>query len=320
VGEYQYYEFRAIDRPLSDADQRELRTLSSRARITATSFTNHYDWGDFAGDPAKMMRRWFDLHVYMANWGSHRLMMRLPARLMEPGLADRFLRNIEDATLETAGDNLMLDISLGDLDHDYSDDGSRWLTRLAPLRADLLAGDLRIFYLLWLTAVQIGSVDPAEPEPLPGIGPMNAALKAFVDFAQIDDGLAYAAAERPTAITETKPDAPPRRTAGELLARATTVREARTRRQAARKGRALSKKLEPLRQRGEAAWHEVESGIELRNRAGYRIAIDLLLDLKTLAELDGTSADFSRRLDSIRERHSRKLGFIAHLDSLTGRR
>ena len=24
-----------------------LRTLSTRARITATSFTNHYKWGDF---------------------------------------------------------------------------------------------------------------------------------------------------------------------------------------------------------------------------------------------------------------------------------
>lgn len=319
MSEYQYFEFRAIDRPLSDADQRELRELSSRARITGTSFTNHYEWGDFAGDPAKLMQRWFDLHVYLANWGSHRLMMRLPARLMQPGLADRFLRNVEDVTLKTHGDNLMLDISLGDLEHDYSDDGSRWLARLAPLRADLLAGDLRLFYLLWLMAVQTGSVDPAELEPMPGIGPMNAALKAFVDFVQIDADLAHAAAERPAGIAETKSDAP-LRTAGELLARATTVRAARTSRQAARQGRVLSKKLEPLRQRGETAWQEVESGIELRNRAGYRKAIDLLHNLKVLAELDGTSADFSRRLGSIRERHSRKPGFIAHLDIFTGRR
>ena len=45
LSEYQYYEFQAVDRPLDKA----LRAYSTRARITATSFTNHYDWGDFIG-------------------------------------------------------------------------------------------------------------------------------------------------------------------------------------------------------------------------------------------------------------------------------
>ena len=319
MSEYQYYEFRAIDRPLSDADQRELRKLSSRARITATSFTNHYEYGDFSGDPAKLMRRWFDLHLYKANWGSRRLMMRLPKRLMQPGLADRFLRNQRDATLATDGDNLILDICLTDLeryDDDYGDDGSRWLPRLIALRADLLAGDLRAFYLLWLMAVESEFVDPAEPEPLPGLGPMKPALRALVDFMQIDVDLARAAAERPAATVETHSDAAPRRTASALLARARIVREASLKREAAREARALDKQLDPLRQRGEAVWNEVESEIELRNRTGYNKAFDLLRDLKRLAEHDGTSSDFSRRLDLMRERHSRKHGFIARLDKL----
>jgi len=42
MSEYQYYEFLAIDRPLDRAAQDALRSISSRARITATSFTNHY--------------------------------------------------------------------------------------------------------------------------------------------------------------------------------------------------------------------------------------------------------------------------------------
>ena len=49
MSEYQYYEFHAIDRRLDRAAQDELRSISSRARITATSFTNHYEWGDFKG-------------------------------------------------------------------------------------------------------------------------------------------------------------------------------------------------------------------------------------------------------------------------------
>ena len=34
-----------------------LRILSTRARITATSFTNHYKWGDFKGDPNRLIGR-----------------------------------------------------------------------------------------------------------------------------------------------------------------------------------------------------------------------------------------------------------------------
>ena len=51
VSEYRYYEVQAIDRPLGEADMEALRTLSTRARITAASFTNHYKWGDFQGAP-----------------------------------------------------------------------------------------------------------------------------------------------------------------------------------------------------------------------------------------------------------------------------
>jgi hypothetical protein len=78
MSEYQYYEFQAIDRPLDSAAQDALRSISSRARITATSFTNQYEWGDLKGDPRKFMERWFDLHLYLANWGTRRLMI-LPA-------------------------------------------------------------------------------------------------------------------------------------------------------------------------------------------------------------------------------------------------
>jgi hypothetical protein len=83
LSEYQYYEFQAIDRPLGDADRKSLRGLSTRARITATSFTNSYEWGDFKGDPAKLMERCFDLHLYLANWGTRRLMIRVPRRLID---------------------------------------------------------------------------------------------------------------------------------------------------------------------------------------------------------------------------------------------
>src|SRR3546814_16255345 len=81
MSEYQYYEFQAIDRPLDRAAQEALRSISSRARISASSFTNHYEWGDLKGDPCKLMEQWFDLHLYLTNWGTRRLRMGRHERL-----------------------------------------------------------------------------------------------------------------------------------------------------------------------------------------------------------------------------------------------
>ncbi len=46
MSEYQYYEFVAVDRPLTPAQQGELRAVSTRGRITSSSFVNDYQWGD----------------------------------------------------------------------------------------------------------------------------------------------------------------------------------------------------------------------------------------------------------------------------------
>jgi hypothetical protein len=78
MSEYQYYEFLAIDRPLTEEEMDELRALSTRAAITPVSFTNEYNWGNFKGDPYKLMQRHFDAHVYVANWMTAIFMVRLP--------------------------------------------------------------------------------------------------------------------------------------------------------------------------------------------------------------------------------------------------
>lgn len=163
--EYQYYEFQAIDRPLGEADRQALRDLSTRARITATSFTNSYEWGDFKRDPAQLMERWFDLHLYLANWGLRRLMIRLPKRLVDRHLLGAFLENVDFAELRVSRENLILGIGLDEVELEDWDDGSGWLAVLTPLRAEVLAGDLRLFYLLWLTAVEADAVEADEPEP-----------------------------------------------------------------------------------------------------------------------------------------------------------
>src|SRR3954453_23448252 len=90
MSEYQYYEFLAVDRPLDAADREALRGISSRARITGSSFTNHYEWGDLKASPLDMMKQWFDVHVYMGFWMTRTLMIRLPRHLFDADAAQPY--------------------------------------------------------------------------------------------------------------------------------------------------------------------------------------------------------------------------------------
>lgn len=196
MSEYQFYDFLAVDKPLTRTDLEALRSLSTRARISSTSFTNSYEWGSFRGDPDSMMERWFDLHLYLANWGARRLMMRLPADLPGRARLDQLAGSLHCVELRAAGQNLILDISIDEMELDGWEDGTGWLAALAPLRADVLAGDLRLFYLMWLMEVDLGLAEADQLEPMPGIGPISDALEAFADFFGIDCDLVAAAAER----------------------------------------------------------------------------------------------------------------------------
>ena len=43
MSEYQYYEFQAVDRPLTKSEMAELRDISSRAQINSRRFVNEYN-------------------------------------------------------------------------------------------------------------------------------------------------------------------------------------------------------------------------------------------------------------------------------------
>mgnify|MGYP001607379648 FL=1 len=91
MSEYQYYEFQAIDRPLTGEETGELRSVSTRARITPTSFVNEYAWGRFKGDEDAWMEKYFDAFLYLANWGTRVLKLRLPSRLLDVKAAEKYV-------------------------------------------------------------------------------------------------------------------------------------------------------------------------------------------------------------------------------------
>jgi hypothetical protein len=126
MSEYQYYEFQAIDRPLTERQIRELRRCSSRASITSTRFVNHYEWGDFKGDPSDWMAKYFDAFLYVANWGTRELMLRFPSGVLELATAKDYCRGA--ASAKSMGDFVILDFLSDDEPGDGWDDGTGWLS------------------------------------------------------------------------------------------------------------------------------------------------------------------------------------------------
>jgi hypothetical protein len=77
MSEYQYYEFAAIDGPISDEGLRYARGCSSRADVSRVRWRNTYNFGDFGGSVDTLLK-YYDAHFYIANWGTVRLGLAFP--------------------------------------------------------------------------------------------------------------------------------------------------------------------------------------------------------------------------------------------------
>ena len=196
MSEYQYYEFQAIDRALTAEEMSKLRTYSTRARITPTSFVNHYSWGSFGGDEDKWMERYFDAFMYYANWGTHILKLRLPSSLLDAKTANEYCSSDSVFARENAGRVVLSFISEDEEVVDWDED--RWnLSSLISVRAELARGDLRALYLGWLLCVQNGDFDDEHVEPPvpPGLSQLSASLESLAEFLYIDRDLLEVAAQ-----------------------------------------------------------------------------------------------------------------------------
>ncbi|TVS14397.1 MAG: hypothetical protein EA424_19570 [Planctomycetaceae bacterium] len=197
MSEYQYYEFRTVDRSLTPEEIAELRKLSGRAEITSTSFTNTYSYGSFRGDPDRMMERYFDAFVYVTNWGTRHFMVRLPMRGVDLPAIEAYAGG--GLSFWIKGEFVILSfVYAGEGDGEWVD-GGEWMPGLISLRDELLNGDFRSLYLGWLSGIYgDGDVDDDETEPLvpAGLRTLTAAQDDLVSFLRIDVDLLEAAAER----------------------------------------------------------------------------------------------------------------------------
>ena len=194
MSEYQYYDFKTIDRALTDVEMDALRSISTRAAITPSSFTNRYEWGDLKADPLELLEKYFDAFVYLANWGTRRFWIRLPAACVDETQLATMLPG-DAAWMRRAEEHLIIGFD-SEADLDDFDDGTGWMGSLVSLRSDLLRDDFRCLYLGWLLSVQNGELAEEEVEPpVPaGLGELSSPLYSLIEFLGIDEDLVQAAA------------------------------------------------------------------------------------------------------------------------------
>jgi len=195
VSEYQYYDFRAIDHALTKTEMAALRAISTRAVITTTSFTNHYEWGDLKADPLKLLEKYFDASVYVANWGTREFHLRLPQERADFKQLKSILPG-KSAHVRSAGKFVIVSFESEVESNDDWDDGTGWMGSLVSLRSDLLRGDLRCLYLGWLMCAQDDELpgDAVEPPVPAGLRELSAPHDSLIEFLGIDEDLVEVAA------------------------------------------------------------------------------------------------------------------------------
>ena len=208
MSEYQYYEFQAIDRPLTEAEMETLRSYSTRARITPTSFVNEYSWGNFKGDEDAWMEKYFDAFLYLANWGTHVCKLRLPERLLDESTARLYCAGERTSVRVKNGKIILTFMSEEEAGDWEEEEGSGQLSALISVRSELARGDLRALYLGWLLSAQSGDLDDDEIEPpVPaGLAQLSASLEGLVEFLRIDGDLLDVAAAVSAPLERMEPE------------------------------------------------------------------------------------------------------------------
>jgi FtsZ-interacting cell division protein YlmF len=208
MSEYQYYEFRAIDRPLTKDEMGKLRACSSRATITSTSFVNEYNWGDLKADPEKWVDKYFDAYLYVANWGTRVLEFRLPVSQLDPELASEYSDD-DSACTRVIKDKIIVSFKCEEVDDDVWVEAEELLSSMISIRNELANGDYRALYLGWLSGIQYWEEtddDEVEPPVPPGLADLSESLENLVDFLDIDQHLISVAAQNSPAQRESSFD------------------------------------------------------------------------------------------------------------------
>ncbi len=224
MSEYQYYEFQAIDRPLTEEEQQAVARLSSRVDPHPRRAVFTYSYSDFPGRAGEVLAKYYDAMLYLANWGSRQLMFRFPKALVDVEQMQQYNVATVDypsdaITAHAEGEYAILDIQLHEEEGLDWVEGEGWLDSLIGLRDAILQRDYRLLYLAWLKGLTLEDADEEalEPPVPPGLRTLALALANFAELFDVDQDMIQVAAERSGVLKKTAPDDDLRRAIARLV-------------------------------------------------------------------------------------------------------
>ena len=200
MSSYQYYEFQAIDRLLTEDEQRAVARLSSRVEPHPRQAVFVYHWGSFPANPREILLQYFDVLFYTASWGSRQIMFRFPRAAVDVEGAMAYCQPliVEDyISFSSEAGYSLLNVEF------HEEGGGEWmeepssLSAMLSLRDDIVRGDYRMLYLAWLKVLEVEDLldSVLEPPVPPGLKALSPPLHTLVDFFGIDETLVQVAAE-----------------------------------------------------------------------------------------------------------------------------
>jgi hypothetical protein len=166
MSEYQYVAFRAVDAPLNDKQLEFAERQSSHAEVTQWSFDVDYDYGSFRGDVDGLLRRGYDVYLDYSHYSTRKIKLRFPHGMPFPeNVWSKFVDGEQLSVKKDAkgpGEILSLEPFHEGLDYENESDLEAYLDAAVRIRNQLMNGDLRALYLLWLCAADDDYKDPAQ--------------------------------------------------------------------------------------------------------------------------------------------------------------
>lgn len=148
MSEYQYYEFCKINSPLTVEARKEMYSLSTRANVSTHGASYVYHYGNFKGDPKRILLNHFDVFFYIANWGSLQLIFKFPIADINVHALQQYC--IDDpVSCKVVGSYVLLNI-----DHHNEDGFAGWiegegiLAELLPLYNEIKSGNYEMLRIL----------------------------------------------------------------------------------------------------------------------------------------------------------------------------
>ncbi|MCT4645649.1 MAG: hypothetical protein N4A74_11740 [Carboxylicivirga sp.] len=149
MSEFQYYEFKSVDKALTEKERATISSWSSRTRASADGAVFTYHYRDFPQNEKEVVKTYFDAMFYTSNWGTCRLIFKISNDIIDSKMFNCFDSDVIE--VNEFKDFVLLDIIIEEQEETlayYEPEGT--LDTLLPLRDNLMNGDTRFLFLYWL--------------------------------------------------------------------------------------------------------------------------------------------------------------------------